>query len=60
MNATYLPNIENPAAAALAQEKEIRRHIARDIHDGALQTLMRKEARAIMTGQTPRLVAMPR
>lgn len=28
--------------------------------DGALQTLMRKEARAIMTGQTPRLVAMPR
>lgn len=28
--------------------------------DDTLQTLMRKEARAIMTGQTPRLVAMPR
>ena len=28
--------------------------------DAALTTLMRKEARAIMTGQTPRLVAMPR
>lgn len=28
--------------------------------DAALKGLMRKEARAIMTGQTPRLVAMPR
>ena len=28
--------------------------------DTALLSLMRKEARAIMTGQTPRLVAMPR